>query len=305
MLDMLPGLFLLLLLGGLLFYVFLTLYIVWRMLFPPRMTYAWAISRGRAGEPGELTPPLDNDPWQADTRSGAIDLWDCAGAASRGPVVIFTHGWSDGRIRMLSRMAPLAQAASRLITWDMPRHGESTLRARFTLAAREHELLIDLIEAVRARHPDREIVLFGASMGSGLCLAAARGARVAGIVAEAPYVDPFTPARNALLEAGLPSRGALPVAIGLIGTLSGLGPRWRGFDRAEIASELTCPILVLHGDEDPICPLDHGRMIAEASPHSELVVIRGGTHKNLWHDPSHAQRCTEASVRFLGALRAG
>jgi len=70
----------------------------------------------------------------------------------------------------------------------------------------------------------------------------------------------------------------------------GLGER-PGFDRAVDAAAMGCPLLVLHGDADQVCPLDAGRRIAEAATDGELVVIPGGTHNQLLgadYDAVHA-----------------
>ena len=43
--------------------------------------------------------------------------------------------------------------------------------------------------------------------------------------------------------------------------------------------EVTAPTLVIHGDEDPILPLDHGRAIAEAIAGATLLVLEGAGHE--------------------------
>ena len=48
-------------------------------------------------------------------------------------------------------------------------------------------------------------------------------------------------------------------------------------DLADVAT-LTMPALVLHGDEDPIVPVDWGRELAATLPDSRLSVYEGGGH---------------------------
>jgi pimeloyl-ACP methyl ester carboxylesterase len=50
------------------------------------------------------------------------------------------------------------------------------------------------------------------------------------------------------------------------------GPSGGGF------GELTMPVLVLHGDADPLLPLPHGEAVHAAVPGSRLVVLRGMGH---------------------------
>ena len=299
----LPGLIVLLLCGGALFYAVLSMYIGWRMLHPPRRSYASAVARNQPGDPGELSPPLENEPWQADTSRGAIDLWDCAGENADGPVVVFTHGWSDSRIQSLVRMHALSPHASRMIAWDLPGHGDAI--GRFTLGAREPELLAELAESVAERHTGRPLVLYGWSLGSGISIAAAHRLQHAGkpivshVIAEAPYRDPFTPARRALIEGGLPHRVVLRIALRVIGVFSGVGQRWRGFERAALAAEMDVPLLVIHGTADRICPYEHGVVIATSAPRGELLTIEGAEHRTLWTDERHRTEVLAACARVL------
>jgi pimeloyl-ACP methyl ester carboxylesterase len=43
--------------------------------------------------------------------------------------------------------------------------------------------------------------------------------------------------------------------------------------------EITAPTLVIHGDEDPLFPLDHGQALAREIPNAELLVLKGVGHE--------------------------
>ena len=49
-------------------------------------------------------------------------------------------------------------------------------------------------------------------------------------------------------------------------------------DRDESLRNVTTPTLVIHGSEDPILPLPHGRATAEAIPGAKLLIIEGMGH---------------------------
>ncbi len=70
----------------------------------------------------------------------------------------------------------------------------------------------------------------------------------------------------------------------------------RSPDRNESLRGVTTPTLVIHGDEDPILPLPHGRATAEAIPGSKFLVIPG-----MGHDiaPKSQQKLTQAIVEFV------
>ncbi|MBX3321894.1 MAG: alpha/beta hydrolase [Phycisphaeraceae bacterium] len=294
MLHHLPGLFVLLAVGGLGYFLLLVWVIGWKLSHPPRRTYVSAVVRNIAGEPGELSPPLGWSEWRLGSGGLELPVWDIAGLEARGPVVILTHGWGDSRIGALARIGHMSRFASRLIAWDMPGHGEAPGRSR--LGRREVADLVALIDRVGAEG----VVLYGWSLGAGVSIAAAVERRsVVGVIAEAPYRLPMTPARNVMRASDLPSGLALRAAmLGL-----GFSPKVvERFDRALIAARVECPLLVLHGEDDRICPEADGRAIAEAARLGCFVSIAQGTHNGLWVRAESVERCVAAVARF-GPLR--
>lgn len=294
------GLLFLIGLGWLLGVVLLTAYTVRSLTCPVRRTYASALARGRAGDPGELPEdwggPRVFEAWMFRSRGLELSAWDVQGENPGGAVAILTHGWGDSKVGALARVEGVVRLASRVILWDMAGHGES--QGRSTLGTREVEDLLVLIEHVRG---DKGVVLQGWSLGAGVSIAAAaRSARVKGVVAEAPYRLAETPARAVMRARGMPWRINLPVALAWIGWRAGVGAGWRGFDRVELARNVRVPLLVLHGRGDAVSPLDDGREIAAACG-GDLVEIDGG-HHGLWTQPESRARAVEAVARFCGLL---
>jgi pimeloyl-ACP methyl ester carboxylesterase len=41
---------------------------------------------------------------------------------------------------------------------------------------------------------------------------------------------------------------------------------------------ITAPTLVIHGDQDPVCPVANAHLLAERIPGAELHIVRGGRH---------------------------
>lgn len=58
------------------------------------------------------------------------------------------------------------------------------------------------------------------------------------------------------------------------GLVVGASARW--FDRL---GEITAPTLVIHGDDDPILPLDHGQAIADGIPGARILIMPGVGHE--------------------------
>lgn len=58
-------------------------------------------------------------------------------------------------------------------------------------------------------------------------------------------------------------------------------PRWfidEHHDLTDRLCDVSVPVLLLWGDDDPISPVAVGERLAELLPRAELVVIKGGTH---------------------------
>lgn len=290
MLGSVGGLWLLLTLGGVVYWLLLVASTARTLTHPPRQTYASAVSRAQPGDPSELETPRQYEAWTLHSQGRNLAVWDIAGSAQNGPVAIVTHGWASGKVNALRRVPLLTTLCSRVVLWDMPGHGESG--GRCTLGALETNDLLALIERVDDGRP---MMLCGSSMGSGVTIAAAaRAGNIAQVIVEAPYRLAPTPARNVMRFRKAPVELVLGPTLAWIG-LAATG-RWTGpglsvgrhepFDRAVLAGRLECPLLVLHGDADPTCPIEDGRAIARACQHGRFVEIPGGTHQNLWKEPS-------------------
>ncbi len=265
---------------------------------PPRRTYAWAVANNRPGDPNELDKPRPFESWTFTSGGIEFAVWEITGDAPDGPTLVCSHGWSDSMIGALGRMHGLAASASRVITWDMRGHGESPGVCQHGTG--EVNDLLKLIERI-----GEPVVLYGWSLGAGISIAAAArlatgaenqtNARVLGVIAEAPYRMPKTPARAVIRSMNMPCTITLDMAFWLLGIRFGVGPTWQrgqagmGFDRATLATKLTCPLLVLHGDQDTIAPFDDGKAIAKAAgERARLVTFKGANHNGVWADPTLA-----------------
>jgi len=293
-----PGLFTLFALGAVSFWLALMVWTYRAFTRPPRRGYAWAVAKNRPSDPGELAQPAAFTEWMFDTGRLKLPVWDIKGRDTLGPVIVVTPGWGQARVGCLDRVAGVLAVASRVVVWEMPAMGDAP--GRCSLGAKEPALLGMLLDQLQA---DRPIVLFGISLGAGVSIVvgAARD-DIAGVIAEAPYRVPLTPALGVLRAANLPRVLNLRPTLALIGLLNGMGVRWRGFDRAEHASRLRCPLLVLQGELDDISPLEDAKAIAEAAKYSTLIVSEGIDHHTLWQQPEALERNIDAVRDWLQTL---
>lgn len=289
------GLVILLAIGLALLIAAMILYTARTLTCPPRRTYANAVARGRPGDPSELASPHTFDCWSFRSGRHEFPVWDVPCDNPDGPVVILIHGWADSRIGGLARLPFLSSAASRVILWDLRGHGDAPDICR--LGTAEVDDVTALIDHLQLKAPP---VLFGWSLGAGVALAAA--SRAAAVIAESPYRFADTPARNVIRARGLPWQLTLQPALALLNLRFGGRLSRSRFDRARLAMEAPCPILILHGELDEVCPIEDGRDIAAAA-HARLAVIPNGHHNDLWTDPDLAARCAEHVQVFLEGIQ--
>ncbi|MEV4739122.1 prolyl oligopeptidase family serine peptidase [Streptomyces sp. NPDC049555] len=168
----------------------------------------------------------------------------------------------------------------------------------------------DVDAAVRyaVAHGARRVVLHGWSTGATMALLAAvreaqgssgpeiRG-RVSGLVLDAPVLD--WPALMAALSVHRAPAPLIPLAVRAAEGRLGLAPD--GLAEAADPGPLDVPVLVLHGTEDTLAPLERSRALVARKPALfSLQTVRGAGHAGAWNaDP---ERYEEALRRFLVPL---
>lgn len=291
------GILMLMAMGFACYVAFLVGSTLWTLQYPPRRTYAWAVSRRVAGDPMELSPPLEFRRFEFTSRDRPLIAWDIQGLEASGPLVVMTHGWSDSKVGALSRVSALAPMCSRLIAWDLPGHGESA--GACELGLREAEDLALLLRTIDSSG-GVPVILMGWSLGAGVSLVAANDATVAGVIVEAAYRFGDTPARNVMRARGSPWRMNLPLALWLVRRRAGVGEAaWSAFDRAMHAELLASPLLVLHGSADVVSPPEEARAIASQAKHATFHEIRGARHNDMWTNPANREAATRIVREFL------
>ncbi|MFI7690150.1 alpha/beta hydrolase family protein [Nonomuraea sp. NPDC049655] len=145
-------------------------------------------------------------------------------------------------------------------------------------------------------------MLYGASYGAYLALLAC--AAQADLWSRAAVVAPFLSGRELYEDGPPPVRALLDRLGGRTGIDDELGPR----DLLRLAGRMRLPLLIVHGDDDPIIPVEHSRRLyarlraaqwPEGAAPTYLEVPGGG------HDLLHDVRDTAALDRVVGFLRAG
>ena len=130
-----------------------------------------------------------------------------------------------------------------------------------------------------------DIIPLGYSLGSGVAVELAATKQVGGLILQAPYYSGRALLPHWIKKFGAP--GKRPK--GFIERMrAGFALRRavkmeNSFATDSRLSQITCPVLIFHGDADTIIPPVHGRKVLDGlvSHQKELVRVEGGGHNNF------------------------
>ena len=248
---------------------------------PRRKTYAIAVAHDLPTHPSELgltaTDATFNLPGPAPT-GHSTPGWIITGNNPQGPTVLLLHGHRDCTYGALRFVPPLAPFASHIVVFDWPGHGTCTA-PWMTCGKREPADALAVLDGLPDDIRQKPIVLFGYSLGGQIAIKTAGlyPDRFAGVIVDGPYRRWDTPIRLKLKRYRVPAFPFIQIT-GLVLYLANL---IRHFDRVEYAQKITCPLLVIHGTDDRVCPIEEGQQLADAAPNSTFVSIQRGRHNQL------------------------
>lgn len=209
-----------------------------------------------------------------------------------GPEVVLLHH-ATGSVRTWRKQLPALAARFRVMAYDRSGFGQSSWpdAHAWPLDYLDHDVddliaLLDALDIGRA-------ALVGHSDGAAIALLAAarHPARISAVAAESPHVAVETPRCPDAIAAFVAELAASPDLQASLARNHGSRAaqvvqrwhdRWRDptFWRWDVAAELAqvrCPVLVLHGADDPYFSAAHSAMIANRTQ-GELVVLPGLGH---------------------------
>jgi pimeloyl-ACP methyl ester carboxylesterase len=212
----------------------------------------------------DLWLPLDPPPW---------------------PGVVVIHG-AGSRRQNHADFARLARASGwAALSYDQRGHGASG-GAMSSAAIGDAGAMAELLGSFEGVDPAR-VCARGSSMGGFVAIhAAAREEAICGAIA-------ICPAGEALLLEGI-RRGRLEMAV----DESALVPWLERHDLRDAAEAMgTKPLILLHADGDEKVPVELSREIhARAAEPKKLIVVPGGHHRSVQHDPE----LQGAALRWVG-----
>jgi pimeloyl-ACP methyl ester carboxylesterase len=221
-------------------------------------------------------------------------------ARSPQPAALVLHGWTGSASLMLPIAEPLLAAGLHVLLLDARCHGRSDDDAFSSMPdfATDAEHALAWLRADPRVDPDR-IVLVGHSVGAGACLmVAARDPRIAAVVSISSMADPAEYMGRAMRRRGVPG---FVVWFVLKEIQRAVGQRFADFAPLVTISRLRVPVLLIHGDKDPVVPLVDAEALRAAAPSgTDLLVIPGADHSAFDRFLTVAPAVTAFLRRALG-----
>lgn len=185
------------------------------------------------------------------------------------PVILYFHGNAGNLANRAPRFAEFEKRGFGVVA--MAYRGSSGSTGKPSQKA----ILMDAINVYKALPDlvgDAPVILYGESLGTGVAVLTAdspelKGTPPAAIVLESPYTS--------LTDV---TRHVYPVLTPLLFIMKN---KWRSIRHI---GALDIPLLVLHGTDDPLIPIEMGRKLFDTSPARDktFFAVQGAGHNNVW-----------------------
>lgn len=198
-------------------------------------------------------------------------------AGRHSPSLVLMHGWGGNSAAMLPLVGPLHAAGYTLLLVDARCHGrsDSDTFASLPRFAEDIEAALAWLAGQEAADPQRLGVL-GHSVGAGAALlAASRTPAIKVVVSLAAFAHPATMMRRWLRWKRIPYWPLGRYILAYVQQV--IGYRFEQIAPRRTIALVDCPVLLIHGSEDRVVPLDDAKDIhaARQSDRVELLVVQG------------------------------
>lgn len=185
--------------------------------------------------------------------------------AAKG-IILYFHGNRGNLTRWGSIVEPLTQYGYDVLVMDYRGFGKSTGERNQKNLLADAELFY---QWCRDRYPEKEITLYGRSLGTGIASYLAGKHEPKKLILETPYYSLAAAAQR--YYPIYPSKLALKY----------------NFKSFEYLRTAQCPVIIFHGTEDSVVPYEQGAQLARSleNKDGQLITIEGGEHRNLVEFP--------------------
>jgi fermentation-respiration switch protein FrsA (DUF1100 family) len=195
--------------------------------------------------------------------------------------ILYSHGNAEDLGLIAPSLARLRELGFTVFAYDYRGYGTSRGRPSERGAYKDIDAAYDHLTRVLGV-PSNRIIAYGRSVGSGPAVDLAARRPLAGLVVESAFVTAF----RVLTRVPL-----LPV------------DKFRNIDKI---GKVSCPVLVMHGAQDDIIPIDHGRRLFKAArePKRALWVEEAGHNDFLLVAGDRQARALREFVALLRQSKA-
>ncbi len=196
--------------------------------------------------------------------------------------VILVHGWGRNVDRVLPLVPQLHARGCDLLAFDARSHGSSDRHGTSHMVKFSEDVRAAVDEALE-RAPGAPVAVLGLSVGgAGAIHAAAHDDRIGAVVTVGAFASPAD-----LMRAELRAHGVPGVAAGAVLRYAELsiGRRLDEIAPERQIARVRVPVLLVHGTDDDIVPVEHARRLAAAGGDTaRLLLLDGRGHSDCDRD---------------------